>query len=92
MTIFSLRYKHSISIELKNRARNLKEHPNISEFTKFDGYWFKPKGMVHLERGGGGGGRPLTRGEGRNCALTKTSYYIWSVSTIFVHDCKHSYF
>ena len=46
--IFSLRYKHSISIELKNGARLVKEHPKISKFTKFDGYWFKPKAMVHL--------------------------------------------
>ena len=48
MNIFSLRYKHSISIELKNGACHLKEHPKISRFTKFDGYWFKPKGMVHF--------------------------------------------
>ena len=47
-SIFSLRYKHSISIDLKNGARHLKEHPKISRFTKFDGYWFKSKGMVHL--------------------------------------------
>ena len=53
--IFSLRYKHSISIELKNGARHLKEHPKISKFTKFDGYWFKPKGMVHLVWIGGTG-------------------------------------
>ena len=55
MNIFSLRYKHSISIELKNGARHLKEHPKISKFTKFDGYWFKPKGMVHLVWIGGTG-------------------------------------
>ena len=55
MSIFSLRYKHSISIELKNVARHLKEHPKISKFTKFDGYWFKPKGMVHLVWIGGTG-------------------------------------
>ena len=53
--IFSLRYKHSISIELKNGACHLKEHPKISRFTKFDGYWFKPKGMVHLVWIGGTG-------------------------------------
>ena len=41
MIIFSLRYKHSILIELKNGACHLKEHPQISKFTKFDGYWFK---------------------------------------------------
>ena len=41
--IFSLRYKHSVSIELKNGARHLKEHE-----TKFDRYWFNPKGMAHL--------------------------------------------
>ena len=46
--IFSLPYKQSISIELKNGAHRLKEHPKISKFTKFDWYWFKPKGMVHL--------------------------------------------
>ena len=55
MSIFSLRYKHSISIELKNGARHLKEHPKISKFTKFDGYWFKPKGIVHLVWIGGTG-------------------------------------
>ena len=52
--IFSLRYKHSISIELKNGA-HLKEHPEISKFTKFHGYWFKPKDMVHLVWIGGTG-------------------------------------
>ena len=26
----------------------LKEHPNISKFTKFESYWFKRKGMVHF--------------------------------------------
>ena len=40
---------------MKNGARHLKEHPKISKFTKFDGYWFKPKGMVHLVRIGGTG-------------------------------------
>ena len=55
MNIFSLRYKHSISIELKNGACHLKEHPKISKFTKFHGYWFKPKGMVHLVWIGGTG-------------------------------------
>ena len=54
-SIFSLRYKHSISIELKNGARHLKDHPKISKFTKFDGYWFTPKGMVHLVWTGGTG-------------------------------------
>ena len=29
-------YKYLKSIELKNGARHLKEHPNISKFTKFD--------------------------------------------------------
>ena len=53
--MFSLRYKHSISIELKNGACHLKEHPKISKFTKFDGYWFKPKGMIHLIWIGGTG-------------------------------------
>ena len=46
--IFSLQYKHSISIELKNGAHHLKKHPKISKFTKFEAYCFKPKGMVHL--------------------------------------------
>ena len=46
--IFSSAQK--LSIELKNGARHLKEHPKMSKFTKFDGYWFKPKGMVHLVR------------------------------------------
>ena len=54
-SIFSLRYNHSISIELKNGARHLKDHPKISKFTKFDGYWFTPKGMVHLVWIGGTG-------------------------------------
>ena len=48
--IFSLRYKHSISIELKKGTCHLKEHPKIS-----NGYWFKPKGMVHLVWIGGTG-------------------------------------
>ena len=47
MNIFSLQYKHSISIELKNGAHHRKEHPKISKSTKFDGYWLKSKGMVH---------------------------------------------
>ena len=55
MSIFSLRYKHSISIKFKNWACHLKEQPKISKFTKFDGYWFKPKGMVHLVWIGGTG-------------------------------------
>ena len=33
---------------IKNGARHLKEHPKISKFTKFDGYWFKRKGMVRF--------------------------------------------
>ena len=53
--IFSLRYKHSISIELKNGARHLKEHSKIGKLTKFDGYWFTPKGMAHLVWIGGAG-------------------------------------
>ena len=53
--IFSLRYKHSISIELKSGACHLKEHPKSSKFTKFDSYWLKPKGIVHLVWIGGTG-------------------------------------
>ena len=53
--IFSPRYTQSISIELKNGAHHLKEHPKISKFTTFDGYWCKPKGMVHLVWIGGTG-------------------------------------
>ena len=34
---------------------HLKDHPKISKFTKFDGYWFTPKGMVHLVWIGGTG-------------------------------------
>ena len=45
----------SISIEVKNGARHLIEHPKISKFTKFYGYWFKHKGMVHLVWIGGTG-------------------------------------
>ena len=37
-----------ISIELRNKARHLKEHPKISKFAQFEGYWFKTKGMVSL--------------------------------------------
>ena len=33
---------------IENGARHLKEHPKISKFTKFNGYWFKCKGMVHF--------------------------------------------
>ena len=55
MSIFSLQYKHSISIELKNWACHLKEQPKNSKFTKFDGCWFKPKGMVNLVWIGGTG-------------------------------------
>ena len=40
---------------IKNGARHLKEHPKMSKFTKFDGYWFKLKGMVHLVWIGGTG-------------------------------------
>ena len=54
-SILSLRYRHSISIELKNWACHLKEQPKIKKFTKFDGYWFKPKGMVQLGWIGGTG-------------------------------------
>ena len=53
--IFSLLYKHSISIELKNGTSHLKEYPKISKFTSFDGYRFKLKGMVHLVWIGGTG-------------------------------------
>ena len=55
-------YKHNLSsvqnslwIELKNGACHLKEHPKISIFTKFDSYWFEPKGMVQLVPIGGTG-------------------------------------
>ena len=33
---------------IENGARHLKEHPKISKFTIFVGYWFKRKGMVHF--------------------------------------------
>ena len=39
-------YEYLKSIELKNGARHLKEHPNISKFTKFESYWLK--GMIHV--------------------------------------------
>ena len=55
MNMFSLRYKHSILIELKNGACHLKGHPKVRKFTKFDNCWFKPKGMVHLIWIGGTG-------------------------------------
>ena len=38
----------SISIELENRARHLKEHPKTNKFAKFERYWFKCKGVVHF--------------------------------------------
>ena len=41
-------YEYSISIELKNGACCLKEHPNVSKSAEFESYWFKPKGMVHF--------------------------------------------
>ena len=41
-------YEFLKSVELKNGARHLKEHPNISKFTKFESYWLKCKGMVHF--------------------------------------------
>ena len=47
--------KHSILNKLKNGARHLEEHPKITKFPKFDGYWFKPKGLVHLVWIGGTG-------------------------------------
>ena len=43
-------------MQLKNGAHHLNlEHPKINKFTKFDGYWFKPKGMLHLVWIGGTG-------------------------------------
>ena len=41
-------YEYSISIELKNGARHLKERPKISLFAKFKSYWFKLEGMVRF--------------------------------------------
>ena len=32
-----------IVIRIGNGALHVKEHPKISKFTKFDGYWFKCK-------------------------------------------------
>ena len=32
-------YKYLKSIELKIEGRHLKEHPNVSNFTKFESYW-----------------------------------------------------
>ena len=40
------RYEYSISIELKNGARHLKESPKVSKFAKFESYWLKRMGMV----------------------------------------------
>ena len=37
-------YEYLKSIELKNGARHLKEHPNISKFAKFESYWLKGRG------------------------------------------------
>ena len=33
---------------IENRTCHLKKDTYISKITSFDGYWFKPKGMVHL--------------------------------------------
>ena len=52
-------WNYTISIELKNGAHRLKEHPKISKFTKFDVYWFKHKGMVQLVWIGGTGISPI---------------------------------
>ena len=41
-------YKYLKSIELRNKARQLKEHPKISKFAQFEGYWFKCKCTVHF--------------------------------------------
>lgn len=39
----------TFSIDLiENEACHREEHPKISKFTKFDGYWFEHKGMVHF--------------------------------------------
>ena len=43
-------YEYLISIELKKGASHLKEHPNISKFTKFESYWLKGKGMAHFPK------------------------------------------
>ena len=40
--------ENSISIELKNGLRHLKEHSKFSKFTKIDSYRFKRKGTVHF--------------------------------------------
>ena len=44
-------YEFLQSIELKNEARHVKEHPKISKFTKFESYWFKLKSMVLFRKG-----------------------------------------
>ena len=41
-------YGYSMSIELKNGLRHLKECPKFSKFIKFESYWFQRKGMVHF--------------------------------------------
>ena len=41
-------YEYLKSIELKKEARQLKEYPKISTFTKFTSYWFKREGMVRF--------------------------------------------
>ena len=43
-------YEYSISIELKNGAQQLKEHPKISLFANFESYWFKLEGMVCFKK------------------------------------------
>ncbi len=43
-------YEYSISIALKKWARHLKEHPKISNPTKFESYWFKRIGKVHFQK------------------------------------------
>ena len=40
--------EHSISIKLKMGHVISKSIQKLVKFTKFDGYWFKRKGMVHF--------------------------------------------
>ena len=40
-------YEYSKSIDLKNEASDLKEHPKISKLGKFESNKFKRKGMIY---------------------------------------------
>ena len=85
--IFSLRHKRPVSTELKNWAFHLKEQPKISKFTKFDGYWFKPKGMAHLIWIGGTGVLQSILS-----SLNLKVYHAFAFKQIIIKLCKFTNF